>query len=124
MTAKELAMLLGMDSENLTASEKIQLDIYIEAGVEYINNFFEKYGVDKRVNSHDLPPVFKIAIKQYAEASQLNSTVESESIGGMSAKYRTGNGNGSGNNANIFGSLDEYLKSFISNKIRFKPFKG
>jgi len=124
MTAKELAMLLGMDSEHLTASEKIQLDIYIEAGVEYINNFFEKYGVDKRVNAHDLPPVFKIAIKQYAEASQLNSTVESESIGGMSAKYRTGNGNGSGNNANIFGSLDEYLKSFISNKIRFKPFKG
>lgn len=122
MQAKELAILLGMDGENLSANERLLLDTYIEAGIEYINNFFERYGVDKRVYSHDLPPVFKIAIKQYAEASQLNSTVESESIGGMSATYRTGN-SGSGDNMNIYASLDDYLKSFIGNKIRFKPFR-
>lgn len=122
MTAKELAILMGMDSENLTENERTLLEMYIEAGVEYINNFFKKYGVDKQVNQNDLPPVFKIAIKQYAEASQINSTVESESIGGMTAKYRTGGGGD--DNMNIFASLDEYLKSFISNKIKFKPFKG
>lgn len=122
MQAKELAVLMGMDSENLTAEERLMLDMYIEAGVEYINNFFEKYGVDKKVSSSNVPPVFRIAIKQYAEASQLNSTVESESIGGMSATYRSGRGS-NGDNINIFGSLDEYLKSFISNKVKFKPFR-
>ena len=123
MTANELAILMGMENDKLTASEKLMLDMYIEAGVAYINNFFERYGVDIKVNSANIPPVFRIAIKQYAEASQLNSTVESESIGGMTAKYRTGTGNGNGGNMNIFGSLDEYLKSFIPNKIRFKPFR-
>ena len=121
MTAQELAILLGMDKDNLSDSQRSLLEMYIEAGVEYINNFFEKYGVDMVINKNDLPPVLKIAIKQYAEASQVNSTVESESIGGMSATYRTGSGNGDG--MNIFASLDEYLKSFVSNKIKFRPFR-
>ena len=121
MTAKDLAMLLDMDSANLTDNDLLKLDMYIEGGVEYINNFFERHGVDKIVNRYDLSPAFKIAIKYYAEASQLNSTVESESIGGMTAKYRTGSGNN--DSINIFGSLDEYLKSFISSKIKFKPFR-
>ena len=121
MTANELAILMGMNSSTLTENEKALLEMYIEAGVEYINNFFEKYRVDKKINKNDLPPVFKIAIKQYAEASQINSTVESESIGGMSATYRTGSGNS--DNMNIYASLDNYLESFISNKIKFKPFR-
>lgn len=121
MTAKELAMLLDRDVASLTDNDLIKFDMYIDGGIEYINNFFEKHGVDKRVNKYDLSPAFKIAIKYYAEASQLNSTVASESIGGMSATYRNGGSNNDNNN--IFGSLDEYLKSFISNKIKFKPFR-
>ena len=105
MTANELALLLGMN--DITNEQHVIFDLYIDAGIEYINNFFENHNVDITVTKDNVPPALAIAIKQYAEITQLNSTVESESIGGMSTTYRTGSGNG--DNVNIYASLDNYL---------------
>ncbi len=120
MTANELALMLG--NNDIKDSDILLLELYIDAGIEYINNFFKERNVDITVTKDNVPPALKIAIKQFAEITQLNSTVASESIGGMSATYITSTGNN--NNKNIYASLDNYLMSFVSRKIKFKPFKG
>lgn len=124
MDVEELAILLGMNVNALTEEDIMRLQLQIDSGIEFINQYFKSNGCDIVLTPCNLTAGFKIALKQYAEISETASGVTSENVGGLSLTY--GNSSSSGaSDLGRFKDLTDYLDLFCCQKkqVRFIPLK-
>ena len=63
MNVETLADMLGVEFSTLSEKRVKLLDTYIDAGIEYINNYFKKKDCNIVISKDDVSPSFKIAIK-------------------------------------------------------------
>ena len=119
MDVEILADMLDMEFNSLSEKQVKLLDTYIDAGIEYINNYFKKKGCNIVISKDDVSPSFKIAIKQYVEVTdKISKGLSSVSIGDLSMNYETNN-----DKDNPYVRLDSYLATFIDKSIKFIPIR-